>query len=350
MGLDAEECAKAAIGSAAGPADRRRRRRLISEEEKSDGQPMEGPKGEESVGGGAPLFDIPELPRGQMLLFELLAAWGDDCLIGLRFVEIFTADGSRPALADIQSNAADMISGTLRSLFRVTDDGREGEEDDEHNGTAGGGRRNSADDGMWLCKYNSEGLQQRRLSTAPIQIAVHFCDPQTLAMIRISNYAGPDGHVALRGVRSLRIWLDDQCIFCGEICCAFPSVAGGDDDDDSADSSIGDTILFTTNDEILTRIAANDGAMEGAEGDDQIGTFFSSQPPAGGPSVESAALSRLAFSTRPTTGHLISPSPSPSALSAVRRKWSAEVRADEGRPAVEGAAATEDELEGEAEE
>nr|CAD2203459.1 unnamed protein product [Meloidogyne enterolobii] len=64
-------------------------------------------------------------------------------------------------------------------------------------------------------------------------------------MIRIRNYAGSRIH-ALRGVRNLRIWLDNFCIFYGEICCAV------------GNSTTGDTILFTTNEEILAKIAEHD--------------------------------------------------------------------------------------------
>uniref|UniRef100_A0A1I8BNR3 DUF4457 domain-containing protein n=1 Tax=Meloidogyne hapla TaxID=6305 RepID=A0A1I8BNR3_MELHA len=83
-------------------------------------------------------------------------------------------------------------------------------------------------------------------SVEPIHIGAQFCGIQTLAMIRIWNYAGSRIH-ALKGVRNLRIWLDDFCIFHGEICCSVGN-----------STTQGDTILFTTNEEILAKIAAHD--------------------------------------------------------------------------------------------
>uniref|UniRef100_A0A915P6H7 Uncharacterized protein n=1 Tax=Meloidogyne floridensis TaxID=298350 RepID=A0A915P6H7_9BILA len=91
----------------------------------------------------------------------------------------------------------------------------------------------------WLCNYRVLP------SVEPIHIGAHFRGAQTLAMIRIRNYSGSRIH-ALRGVRNLRIWLDNFCIFYGEICCAV------------GNSTTGDTILFTTNEEILAKIAEHD--------------------------------------------------------------------------------------------
>uniref|UniRef100_A0A915NXV0 KATNIP domain-containing protein n=1 Tax=Meloidogyne floridensis TaxID=298350 RepID=A0A915NXV0_9BILA len=92
---------------------------------------------------------------------------------------------------------------------------------------------------MKLCNYRVLA------SVEPIHIGAHFRGAQTMAMIRIRNYSGSRIH-ALRGVRNLRIWLDNFCIFYGEICCAV------------GNSTTGDTILFTTNEEILAKIAEHD--------------------------------------------------------------------------------------------
>ncbi|KAF7639807.1 DUF4457 domain-containing protein [Meloidogyne graminicola] len=83
-------------------------------------------------------------------------------------------------------------------------------------------------------------------SSEPIHISLRFHGVQTLAMIRIWNYSGSRIH-ALRGVRNLRIWLDNNCIFYGEICCAVGN-----------STTQGDTILFTINEEILAKIAEHD--------------------------------------------------------------------------------------------
>ncbi|KAL3114561.1 hypothetical protein niasHT_014368 [Heterodera trifolii] len=285
-----------------------------------NGPPEERREGDEGVP-SASSFDIPELPSGQTLLIELLSAWDDPSLIGLRSVEIFASDGTIPSVADIQSNATEIIRGNLRSLFRVPIseaerdetimERRQTEEKREEKTAAERGDGEGKDEGMWLCKYNSEedDQQKRRLFSSPIQIVVHFSEPQTLAMIRISNFFCPsDVHFALCGVRNVRIWLDDQCIFCGEICCA----VGGESAVDS--SSIGDTILFTTNEEILARIAENDEVMANDGGEEERKSTGKS----------AVVLPRLSPSTRPTTGNSANsvsaspcPSPSPSVPSPI---------------------------------
>ncbi|KAL3086028.1 hypothetical protein niasHT_030452 [Heterodera trifolii] len=283
-----------------------------------NGPPEERREGDEGVP-SASSFDIPELPSGQTLLIELLSAWDDPSLIGLRSVEIFASDGTIPPVADIQSNATEIIRGNLRSLFRVpiSEEERderimEGQQTEKKRETVTErGDGEGKDEGMWLCKYNSEedDQQKRRLFSSPIQIVAHFSEPQTLAMIRISNFFCPsDVHFALCGVRNVRIWLDDQCIFCGEICCA----VGGESAVDSP--SIGDTILFTTNEEILARIAENDEVMANDGGEEERKSTGKS----------AVVLPRLSPSTRPTTGNSANsvsaspcPSPSPSVTSPI---------------------------------
>ena len=89
---------------------------------------------------------------------------------------------------------------------------------------------------MWMCAYNPAAL--------PVTITLHLAAPTTIAIIRVwvrrlraverrtantrhrfQNYSESRVH-ALRGVRNIRIFLDETCIFFGEITCAFSDADG----------------------------------------------------------------------------------------------------------------------------
>ncbi|KAI6222775.1 hypothetical protein M3Y95_00929500 [Aphelenchoides besseyi] len=166
-------------------------------------------------------FVIPELPTGQTLRFELLGPWDDAKFMGLNAIEIFTSNGDRPTVEKIETNASESFGDLENLLFCTTCPSTDAR-------------------GMWLCAYEAEQL--------PITVTMQLSSPETLAIIRIWNYSESRVH-ALRGVHRMRILLDDKCIFVGEITCAFSDLEG---------KPLGDTILFTTNDEILSAVALND--------------------------------------------------------------------------------------------
>ncbi|VDK44797.1 unnamed protein product [Anisakis simplex] len=61
-------------------------------------------------------FEIPELPCGRTIRFILLSTWDDPHFIGLNTIEVFTADGQRPEIESIQTNAKESM-GILESLI-----------------------------------------------------------------------------------------------------------------------------------------------------------------------------------------------------------------------------------------
>ncbi|KAI6232615.1 hypothetical protein M3Y99_01008200 [Aphelenchoides fujianensis] len=166
-------------------------------------------------------FVIPELPHGRTLRFELLGPWDDAKFMGLNAIEMFATNGTRPHVEKIETNAAETFGELENLLFCTTCPSTDAR-------------------GMWMCAYEADKL--------PVTITMHLSQPETLAIIRVWNYSESRVH-ALRGVHRLRIFLDDRCIFLGEITCAFSDLDG---------KPMGDTILFTTNDEILQVVAEND--------------------------------------------------------------------------------------------
>ncbi|KAI1708264.1 Protein KATNIP like protein [Ditylenchus destructor] len=169
-------------------------------------------------------FAIPELPSGSEVSFVLISAWDDPFFMGLNAIEIFTDQGARADISNIETDASESF-GELPSLLYCKScpctDPR----------------------GMWLCRHTPDN--------PPITVTIRLSRPQTVAMIRIWNYCESRVH-ALRGVRRMRIELDKQCIFKGEISCAFSG------DSHETGKPLGDTILFTTNETILNSIAEND--------------------------------------------------------------------------------------------
>ncbi|CAL8100551.1 unnamed protein product [Calicophoron daubneyi] len=175
---------------------------------------------------------IPELPRGQVLLLDIVNTWGDLYYVGLSGIEIFTSDGLNVApLCDISADPPNInILPEYENDPRIVQnliDGVNWTRDDVH---------------MWLTPFTVGGRHLVRLVLPP------GADP--LAMMRIWNYNKSRVHT-FRGVRELIIYLDDCLIFHGEIRRASGLESGEPED-------FSETILFTTDDEILERVALND--------------------------------------------------------------------------------------------
>ncbi|VDK73915.1 unnamed protein product [Onchocerca ochengi] len=172
-------------------------------------------------------FAIPELPRGELFRFILCSSWDDPHFIGLNAIELFNAVGERPQIDKMRTNAT-ITRGSLDNVFK------NGEENLSTNDPSK----------MWSARYDN--------LTELLYIEIHLKEQESIAMIRIWNYNESRVH-ALCGVHDLRIELDGITIFQGEISCAFTF--------ESEEESMGDTILFTTNDTILELIAENDKCL-----------------------------------------------------------------------------------------
>ncbi|XP_053540567.1 katanin-interacting protein isoform X3 [Ictalurus punctatus] len=187
-------------------------------------------------------FEIPVLPQGQHLVMRILSTWGDRRYVGLNGVEIFSASGEpvTPRRIAAVVNGLPEVNGDVSKLT----DGIHRTQDDSH---------------MWLAPF----VTGRRC-----EITLDLGETQRLAMIRVWNYNKSRIH-SFRGVRDVDMLLDGRRIFRGEIAKASGTLIGGLD-------QFGDTILFTTDDEILeamsrfddTFVCVNEEVGSGAEGEE----------------------------------------------------------------------------------
>lgn len=299
-----------------------------------------------SVDEAAAHFDIPPLPTGRVLVIEILSTWGDPHYVGMNGIELFTADGRLVSMSeggDVESITAAPVND-LNGLLTTGDV--------EAQATAG--KRNGSDprtvdkllDGcnltsdamhMWLAPWTGglaasnaspgQGLDasfERRSTDAPrASITITMRRPITLAMVRIFNYNRSRIH-SYRGVRLLRLRLDDRVIFVGEVRKApghvHEGAAGGDGDTrggtgaglaGTALSQCSETILFSVDQHIVAAVEAVDpyadrihgGAVDGAS-----------------PYIEAASIEKL---VRPPTAEAPPPSDAAAAIrpsSMLRRR------------------------------
>ncbi|VIO97313.1 Conserved hypothetical protein, putative [Brugia malayi] len=177
--------------------------------------------------GEACAFAIPELPRGELFRFILCSSWDDAHFIGLNAIELFNTAGERPQIDEMKTNAT-ITRGSLDNVFK--------------NGEVNLSTNDPCK--MWSARYDN--------LAELLHIEIRLKKQESIAMIRIWNYNESRVH-ALCGVHDLRIELDGVTIFQGEISCAFTF--------ENEEESMGDTILFTTNDAILELIAENDKCL-----------------------------------------------------------------------------------------
>ncbi|KAF5402655.1 hypothetical protein PHET_04086 [Paragonimus heterotremus] len=184
---------------------------------------------------------IPELPLGRVLIFDIVSTWGDVYYVGLSGIEIFTSDGMEiSSHCEISADPSDIniLPGyeqdprVVQNLIDTINWTR----DDVH---------------MWLAPFTAGARHLIRLSLPSWS--------KQIALLRIWNYNKSRVHTS-RGVREMIIYLDDEPIFQGELRRASGLESGGPDD-------FSETILFTTDDEILERIAVNDKVLSNYKGD-----------------------------------------------------------------------------------
>ncbi|XP_040923070.1 katanin-interacting protein isoform X1 [Toxotes jaculatrix] len=195
----------------------------------SQGTPCEGPDDDQSME-REDEFEIPVLPQGQRLVINILSTWGDRHYVGLNGLEVFSSSGEPLRPAHIRADPPDIniLPAYGKDPRVVTNliDGVNRTQDDMH---------------LWLAPFTPG-----RSHT----IFLDFGAPHQVAMIRVWNYNKSRIH-SFRGVKEVEMLLDCRCIFKGEIAKASGTLSGGLD-------QFGDTILFTTDDDILEAMSRYD--------------------------------------------------------------------------------------------
>ncbi|XP_056222133.1 katanin-interacting protein isoform X1 [Seriola aureovittata] len=175
-------------------------------------------------------FEIPVLPQGQRLIINILSTWGDRHYVGLNGLEVFSSSGEPLRPAHIRADPPDIniLPAYGKDPRVVTNliDGVNRTQDDMH---------------LWLAPFTT-GCSHT--------IFLDFGAPYQVAMIRVWNYNKSRIH-SFRGVKEVEMLLDGRCIFRGEIAKASGTLSGGLD-------QFGDTILFTTDDDILEAMSRYD--------------------------------------------------------------------------------------------
>ncbi|XP_041523019.1 katanin-interacting protein isoform X3 [Microtus oregoni] len=179
-------------------------------------------------------FKIPVLPYGQHLVIDIKSTWGDRHYVGLNGIEIFSSTGEPVQISSITADPPDInILPAYGKDPRVVSnliDGVNRTQDDMH---------------VWLAPF-TPGMTH--------SISIKFTHPCQVALIRIWNYNKSRIH-SFRGVKDITMLLDTQCIFDGEIAKASGTLMG-------APEHFGDTILFTTDEDILEAIFCLDETFD----------------------------------------------------------------------------------------
>ncbi|XP_078316471.1 katanin-interacting protein-like isoform X4 [Crassostrea virginica] len=185
-------------------------------------------------------FVIPELPYGKELVIDIKTTWGDKHYVGLTGIEVFSSTGESVTVTKITAKPLDIniLNEYDKDPRVVTNlvDGVNRTRDDVH---------------MWLAPFTPKGDHF---------IYLTFDKPCQIALMRIWNYNKSRIH-SYRGAKEVVIHLDNNVIFKGEIARACGGIEGGTE-------AFGDTILFTTDENILEAVSKNDDAYEGDMLDD----------------------------------------------------------------------------------
>ncbi|XP_054069153.1 katanin-interacting protein isoform X2 [Rissa tridactyla] len=180
-------------------------------------------------------FKIPVLPYGQHLVIDIQTTWGDRHYVGLNGIEVFSSKGEPVQISKITAEPPDInilpAYGNDPRIITNLIDGVNRTQDDMH---------------LWLAPFTPG---------KPHFIFIDFANACQVAMIRIWNYNKSRIH-SFRGVKDIIMVLDEQCIFKGEIAKASGTLSG-------APEHFGDTILFTTDDDILEAIYCYDETYDG---------------------------------------------------------------------------------------
>ncbi|XP_034526111.1 protein KIAA0556 homolog isoform X4 [Ailuropoda melanoleuca] len=197
-------------------------------------EPRRGPEDSSAETDDGSDFEIPVLPYGQRLVIDIRSTWGDRHYVGLNGIEIFSSEGEPVQIANIRADPPDInvLPAYGKDPRVVTNliDGVNRTQDDMH---------------VWLAPFTLG---------KPHSISIDFVHPCQVALIRIWNYNKSRIH-SFRGVKDITMLLDAQCIFKGEIAKASGTLTG-------APEHFGDTILFTTDEDILEAIFCSDETFD----------------------------------------------------------------------------------------
>ncbi|KAM4632551.1 katanin-interacting protein [Discoglossus pictus] len=179
-------------------------------------------------------FEIPVLPYGQHLCIRISTTWGDRHYVGLNGIEVFSSSGCPVQIVKIKADPPDInILPAYGKDPRVATN------------LINGVNRTQDDMNLWLAPFTPGKLHN---------IYLDFVHPCRVAMVRIWNYNKSRIH-SYRGVKDIEIVLDNQVIFKGEIAKASGTLSG-------AAEQFGDTILFTTDDDILQAMSFYDETFD----------------------------------------------------------------------------------------
>ena len=186
-------------------------------------------------------FSIPELPRGKVLMFNILSTWGDPHYLGLMGIEIFDRNGHIVRLTNPE-NQIWACPADINVLNEYNNDPR------TVDNLVDGVNHTSDDLHAWLAPFT---MGQDHLVT------IEFDEETTISMIRIWNYNKSRIH-SYRGARYVEINFVEKSgiipIFKGEIKRAIGSHSSSISEADACS----ECILFTRNDQILALIEKYD--------------------------------------------------------------------------------------------
>ncbi|XP_060028722.1 katanin-interacting protein isoform X2 [Erinaceus europaeus] len=195
--------------------------------------PVPGPPAPVPDEDGEDDFRIPELPYGQRLVLEIRSTWGDRHYVGLNGIEVFSAGGEPVAITAVRAEPPDInvlpAYGRDPRVAANLVDGVHHTQDDMH---------------VWLAPFTPGHAHT---------VTLDFERPCHVALVRVWNYNKSRIH-SCRGARDVAMTLDGHCIFRGEIAKASGTLAG-------APEHFGDTILFTTDEDILEAIFCCDESL-----------------------------------------------------------------------------------------
>ena len=180
-------------------------------------------------------FRIPDMPKGKVLMINILSTWGDPHYLGLMGIEIFDKNG-KIVVIENPENQVWADPADINVLPEYVDDPRT--VDNLFDGT-----NHTCDDlHAWLAPYTSGNDHF---------ICIDMNDYKSICMIRIWNYNKSRIH-SYRGARYVEMKLDDVPIYKGEIKKALGSHSIGDIE------GCYESIVFTTSPTILENIKKND--------------------------------------------------------------------------------------------